>query len=306
MAVNETSSHEGLTDGQAIDLWPGMPPGSQTSRATPTVIERSPTLFRPDRALTGIIKPSLTAVLPDQPNGVSMIVAPGGSYARIVLDKEGYEVAKWLCGLGITVFLLAYRLPAEGHQNGPDVPVQDGQRAVRLVREHAAGWGLDPARIGFLGFSAAGHLGASLVASPDKKLVAPNDGIDRHSARPDFAVLAYPVVSMATGVAHPDSRTNLLGENPPPDLIEAHSPDRHVTPVAPPVFIVAADDDAVVPAENSVRFYMALKKAGVAAELHIYKDGGHGFSLEHAPGLPVSRWPRLCEDWLGRIGVLTA
>jgi acetyl esterase/lipase len=293
-----------LADGQILPLWPGMPPGSETSRVTPTVTERSPTWFRPDRALTGIDRPSLTVARPARPNGVAMIVAPGGSYARIVLDKEGYEVAQWLCPLGVTVFLLAYRLPAEGHRNGFDVPVQDGQRAVRLVREHATGWGLDPGKIGFLGFSAAGHLGASLVANSDRQLVAPADDVDRRSARPDFAVLAYPVVSMEAGVAHADSRMNLLGTDPLPDVVAAHSPDRHVTAAAPPVFIVTAADDAVVPAENSVRFYMALKKAGVAAELHVFKEGGHGFSLTHAPGLPVAGWPRLCEQWMNRIGVL--
>jgi acetyl esterase/lipase len=304
MAVTETASSVSLANGQVIGLWPGTPPGSETSPATPTVIERSASWFQPDRALTGIGNPSLTVVLPDRPNGVSMIVAPGGSYARIVLDKEGYEVAKWLCPLGVTVFLLTYRLPAEGHRNGHDVPLQDGQRAMRLVRDRAAAWGLDPARIGFLGFSAAGHLGASLVANFERKLLAPIDGVDHRSARPDFAVLAYPVVSMQPGVAHADSRTNLLGDDPSSDLCDAHSPDRHVTAAAPPVFIVTADDDAVVPAENSVRFYMALKKAGVAAELHVFRDGGHGFGLSHAPGLPVAGWPRLCEAWMTRVGVL--
>jgi acetyl esterase/lipase len=304
MAVIETLSGVALTGGQVIDLWPGTPPGSETSRATPTVIERSPILFKPDRALTGIVKPSLTVVVPDNPNGMAMIVAPGGAYSRIVLDKEGFEIAKWLCPLGVTVFLMTYRLPAEGHRNGRDVPLQDGQRAVRMVRRHAAAWGLDPARIGFMGFSAAGHLGASLVAKFDQKLLAPCDDVDRHSARPDFAVLAYPVVSMETGVAHPETRTRLLGEDPSPEFIDAYSPDRQVTSVAPQVFIVTADDDASVPAENSVRFYMALKRAGIPAELHVFRDGGHGFSLEHAPGLPVSRWPVLCEDWMRRIGVL--
>jgi acetyl esterase/lipase len=300
-----TGSATALTDRQIIGLWPGTAPGSETSTVTPTVIERSATWFRPDRALIGIREPSLTVVLPERPNGVAMIVAPGGSYARIVLDKEGFEAARWLCPLGVTVFLLTYRLPAEGHRDGHDVPLQDGQRAVRLVRERAVFWGLDPARIGFLGFSAAGHIGASLVANFDRKLLAPLDDIDHRSARPDFAVLAYPVVSMQTGVAHTDSRTNLLGEDPSTERIDAHSPDRHVSACAPPVFIVTADDDAVVPAENSVLFYMALKRAGVAAELHVFKDGGHGFSLEHAPGLPVAGWPHLCEQWMRRIGVLT-
>jgi acetyl esterase/lipase len=303
MKVMNTGSQRPLRDGQVIELWPGMAPGSEASPARPTIVERSPTPFRPDRALTGVLTPSLTVVLPERPNGVAVIVAPGGSYSRIVLDKEGYEVAKWLCPLGVTVFLLTYRLPAEGHQNGADVPVQDGQRAVRMVRAHAAQWGLDPGRIGFLGFSAAGHLGASLVANFDRPLVPAVDHIGRTSARPDFAVLAYPVVSMEAEIAHMDSRANLIGAAPSAELVVRHSPDRHVSSSAPPVFIVAADDDAVVPAENSVRLYLAMKRAGVAAELHVFKDGGHGFSLEHAGCLPVAGWPRLCEAWMARIGV---
>ena len=299
-----TVSPQPLRDGQVIELWPGTAPGSEASPARPTIVERSPTPFRPDRALTGIVTPSLTAVLPERPNGAAVIVAPGGSYARIVLDKEGYEAARWLCPLGVTVFLLTYRLPAEGHRNDADVPVEDGQRAVRMVRANAADWGLDPSRIGFLGFSAAGHLGASLVANFDRVLVAPRDEIDRKCARPDFAMLAYPVVSMEADIAHMDSRVNLIGAAPSAELVARHSPDRHVTSSAPPTFIVTADDDAVVPAENSIRFYLALKKAGVAAELHVFRDGGHGFSLEHAPGLPVAGWPRLCEAWMKRIGVL--
>jgi acetyl esterase/lipase len=304
MKAMNTGSPKPLREGQLVELWPGTAPGSEASPARPTIVERSPNPFRADRALTGILTPSLTVALPERPNGVAVIVAPGGSYSRIVLDKEGYEVAKWLCPLGVTVFLLAYRLPAEGHRNGADVPVQDGQRAVRMVRANAADWGLDPDRIGFLGFSAAGHLAASLVANFDRPLVAARDDIDRTSARPDFAVLAYPVVSMEADIAHMDSRVNLIGSTPSADLVAWHSPDRHVTSSAPPTFIVTVDDDAVVPAENSVRFYLALKKAGVAAELHVFKEGGHGFSLEFAPGLPVAGWPRLCEQWMKRIGVL--
>ena len=177
------------------------------------------------------------------------------------------------------------------------MPLQDGQRAIRLVRAHAAMWGLEPARIGFMEFSAAGHLGASLVANFDRRLVAPKDDADRQSARPDYVVLAYPVVSMVAGIAHPDSRANLFGDDPSRDLVERCSPDLHVTAAAPPVFIVAADDDAVVSAENWMRFYTALKKAGAeaGAELHVFKEGGHGFALAHAPDLPVAGWPRLCE-----------
>lgn len=293
-----------LKDRQVVPLWSAVPPGTDTSPAKPTITERSASLFQPDRALTGIVNPSLTALLPEKPNGVSIIVAPGGAYARIVLDKEGREIADWLRPLGVTVFLMTYRLPAEGHTDGKDVPLQDGQRAVRLVRDHAAEWGLDPKKIGFMGFSAAGHLGATLVAGFDKDVYKPRDDADKQSARPDFAVLGYPVVSMADGVTHEESRTNLIGKTLTPDLIAAYSADQQVKKTSPQTFIFAADDDPAVPPDNSIRLYSALHRAGVSAELHIYKEGGHGFGIERAAGLPAAKWPLQCEAWLKRIGVL--
>lgn len=293
-----------LKDRQVIELWASVAPGTEHSPAKPTITERSKSLFQPDRALTGIVAPSLTALVPEKPNGVAIIVAPGGAYARIVLDKEGREIADWLRPLGVTVFLMTYRLPAEGHDTGKDVPLQDGQRAVRLVRDHAAEWGLDPKKIGFMGFSAAGHLGATLVAGFDREVYKPRDDADKQSARPDFAVLGYPVVSMVDGVTHEESRTNLIGKAPTPELIAAYSADQQVKKTSPQTFIFAADDDPAVPADNSVRLYTALHRAGVSAELHIYKEGGHGFGIERAVGLPVAKWPQLCEAWLKRIGVL--
>ena len=152
-----------LEQEQTLPLWPGRP-ASSPADLQPTIVERSKSLFRADRALMGIAEPSLTVILPTHPNGTSLIVAPGGSYRRVVLDKEGIEIARVLAERGVTSFLLAYRLPGEGHTGAADVTLADGQRAIRLVRAHAAEWGLDPARIGFLGFSAAGHIGASLVA----------------------------------------------------------------------------------------------------------------------------------------------
>lgn len=293
-----------LKDRQVLDLWTSVPPGTEASQAKPTIVERSKSLFQPDRALTGIISPSLTALVPEKPNGVSVIVAPGGAYARIVLDKEGREIADWLRPLGVTVFLMTYRLPAEGHTDGRDAPLQDGQRAVRIVREHATEWGLDPAKIGFMGFSAAGHLGASLVAGFDKEVYKQRDTADTLSARPDFAVLGYPVVSMADGVTHEESRDNLIGKAPTAERIVAYSPDQQVKKTAPQTFIFAADDDPAVPPDNSVRLYSALHKVGVSTELHIYKEGGHGFGIERAVGLPAAKWPQLCEAWMRRIGIL--
>jgi acetyl esterase/lipase len=294
-----------LENRQVIALWPGDAPGTKPDTTTPQILERSKTLFQPDRALVGVVQPTLTAILPDNPNGTSVIVAPGGAYARVVLDKEGQEIVDWLRPLGVTVFLMTYRLPAEGHENGADAPLQDGQRAVRLVRQNAADWGLDPARIGFLGFSAAGHLGASLATGFGREVHAPLDAADALSARPDFVMLGYPVISMEDGVTHAESRKNLIGEDPTPERIAAYSPDRQVTDQTPQTFLFAADDDPAVPSLNAVRLYTALHEAGVPTELHIFKEGGHGFGIERAAGLPAGRWwPPLARDWMTRIGML--
>jgi len=246
----------------------------------------------------------LTAFVPDKPNGASVIVAPGGAYSRIVLDKEAAEMARWLNPYGVTVFLLQYRLPNEGHSNGADVPLQDGQRAIRVVRQHAKEWGLDPSRIGLLGASAAGHLAASVGAEFNKKVYEPKDDADRLSARPDFLMLLYPVITMDSQFTHPETRDNLLGADLSSERVTAHSPDLHVTTDAPPTFIVLADNDPVVPVENAIRYYRSLKSKGVSAEIHIFKEGGHGFGIRDARQLPVSAWPNLAVDWMKSNGVI--
>ena len=204
-------------------------PGSEKSPAQLTVTERSKVAYWPDRIVTGITRPNLTAIVPDKPNGTAVIVAPGGAYSRIVLDKEAAEMARWLNPYGVTVLLMQYRLPGEGHANGKDVPLQDAQRAIRVVRQNASEWGLNPKKIGFLGASAAGHMAASLGAQFARKVYAPVDAADSLSARPDFLLLLYPVVSMDDKLTHLESRTNLLGKDPSPDLIKDYSADLHVT-----------------------------------------------------------------------------
>lgn len=282
-----------------IELWPaGVGPGSEKSPAQLTVTERSKVAYWPDRIVTGITRPNLTAIVPDRPNGTAVIVAPGGAYSRIVLDKEAAEMARWLNPYGVTVLLMQYRLPAEGHENGRDVPLQDAQRAIRLVRQNAKEWGLQPNKIGFLGGSAAGHMGASLGAQFAKKVYAPVDAADTLSARPDFLILLYPVVSMEDKFTHMESRTNLLGKDPSPDVIKEYSPDRQVTKDSPKTFIVNAKDDPVVPPVNSKMYCDALKKVGVACELHTFDEGGHGFGIRDARQLPVSTWPQLAAAWM--------
>jgi acetyl esterase/lipase len=288
-----------------VELWPGgVGPGSEKSPAQLTITERSKVAFWPDRIVTGITRPNLTAIVPDQPNGTALIVAPGGAYSRIVLDKEAAEMARWLNPYGVTVLLMQYRLPAEGHVDGRDVPLQDAQRAIRVVRQNAKEWGLDPSRIGFLGGSAAGHMAASLGAAFDRKVYEPVDAADGLSARPDFLLLLYPVISMEEKITHLESRTNLLGKDPSPDLIKQYSPDQHVTKASPATFIVLAEDDPVVPPENGIRYHNALKAQGVPSELHTFKEGGHGFGIRDARQLPVSDWPNLAAAWMRSRGLI--
>lgn len=282
-----------------IDLWPSsVAPGSENSPAKLTVTERSKVAFWPDRIVTGITRPNLTAFVPDKPNGTVVIAAPGGAYSRIVLDKEAAEMARWLNPYGVTVLLMQYRLPAEGHVNGKDAPLADAQRAIRLVRQNAKEWGLDPNKVGFLGASAAGHMGAMLGAKFDKKVYEPVDATDKLSARPDFLMLLYPVVSMEDKLTHLESRTNLIGQNPSADLIKEYSADQQVSANSPQTFIVLAENDSAVPAQNGINYHNALKKVGVPTVLYTFKEGDHGFGIRDARQLPVSNWPNLAADWL--------
>lgn len=282
-----------------LEIWPnGVAPGSENSPAKLTITERSKVAFWPDRMITGITRPNLTAFVPDKPNGSVVIAAPGGAYTRIVLDKEAGEMARWLNPYGVTVLLMQYRLPAEGHVNGKDVPLADAQRAIRFVRQHAKEWGLDPNKVGFLGASAAGHMGAMLGAKFDKKVYEPVDSADQLSARPDFLMLLYPVVSMEDKLTHMESRTNLIGKNPSAELIKEYSADQQVTTKSPQTFVVLAENDSAVPPQNGISYHNALKKLGVPTVLYTFKEGDHGFGIRDTRQLPVSNWPNLAVDWM--------
>jgi acetyl esterase/lipase len=281
-------------------LWPGNAPGSAGLALTEVVSERSKDPALHDRAITGISKPSLTAYSPQRPNGAALIVAPGGSYLREAWDKEGVDTARWFVKRGVTVFLLKYRLPAEGHQARSDVPLQDAQRAVRLVRERASAFRVDARRIGVMGFSAGGHLASLLASRFDEKVYEPLDAVDRVSARPDFLILLYPVVSMEGPIAHAGSRRALLGESPSEALLLAKSADRQVSRANPPTLLLLAADDQAVSPENSLRYFRALRDAGVSAELHVYESGGHGFGMRSPKGAPAEGWPELSLSWLKR------
>jgi len=286
--------------GRELRLWPGVAPGSAGLVLHETVTERSQDPRVHDRAITGILEPTLTVYVPERPNGSALIVAPGGSYLREAWDKEGVDTARWFTEKGVSVFLLKYRLPAEGHQNRADVPLQDGQRAVRVVRSRAAAFGLHPSRIGVMGFSAGGHLASTLASKFDAKVYEPVDPADSVSARPDFVILLYPVVSMEDPIAHMDSRRALLGTSPSDDLSVAYSADHNVTPQNPATLLILASDDRAVAPENALRFYRALTGASVSAELHVYEHGGHGFAFRSPKDSPAEGWAELAWEWMTR------
>ncbi|MDQ8021147.1 MAG: alpha/beta hydrolase [Moraxellaceae bacterium] len=277
-----------------INLWPGDAPGSQGLDFELLCVERSTHPAVRDRAVSQVRHPMLTVFRPASPNGCGVLLIPGGGYQRIVLDKEGEDIAAWLNELGVTVFLLQYRLPAEGHKQGADVPLQDAQRAMRLIRQRAAEWGLT--HVGALGFSAGGHVAAMLATCHARDVYAPVDAADEIPARPDFAMLGYPVISMDAAIAHAGSRQALLGS----DEIHArrYSAECLVDVHTPSLFIFLPDDDASVPPENGVRLYLAARQAGVSAELHSFQRGGHGFGIRFAREGTVAAWTGLAEGWL--------
>jgi acetyl esterase/lipase len=225
--------------------------------------------------------------------GAAMVICPGGSYQNLA-DHEGHAIAVWLNTLGVTAVVLKYRLGPRYHY---PAPFDDVTRAVRTVRARAAEWGIDPARVGVIGFSAGGHLASTIATHFDAGNPTASDPIDRLSSRPDLAVLAYPVISMEQGITHAGSRRNLLGTDPSQELVALLSNERQVTAQTPPTFLFHTIDDPVVPVENSQRFAAALGVAHVPYELHLYAHGPHGVGL--APDDPVLHtWTLLLENWL--------
>ncbi|KQY32694.1 dienelactone hydrolase [Caulobacter sp. Root487D2Y] len=288
---------------EVLPLWPGDPPGSAGVTVVETVVDRTVAGGLRDRATTHTRKPTLTVFRPAQANGAAVVLMPGGGYERVVSDKEGFETARWLADRGYTCFVLLYRLPGDHWGAGPDAPLQDAQRAVRLVRAKAAAMKFDPARVSIMGFSAGGHLAASLTTRFDAKVYDRVDAADDLSARPDLSCLMYPVVTMVDGPAHGGSRKQLLGPSPTPEQIALYSPEQNVTDRAPPVFLVHAADDKTVPVANSLMMFTALKAKAIPTEMHIFEEGGHGFGLRGIVDKPVAAWPSLFETFAKRHGV---
>lgn len=279
---------------ETVPLWLGRPPGGENVTVQQRSVRRSPTSPPTDVATYGITRPTLTIVRPERPNGTSLLMVPGGGYERIALAADGGAIAHHFADRGFTVGALLYRLPYDGWAAGPDAPLQDAQRALRLLRQMAPGW------TGVIGFSAGGHLAASLATRFAERSYAKIAGDDDRPARPDFAGLFFPVITMTDPFAHGPSRRNLIGREPDPERIRRWSVERNVPAGTPPTFISAAADDAVVPVENSIMMFTALKTAKVPSAMHIFDVGGHGFGSLSDAGGPGRYWPQLFQDWLSR------
>jgi acetyl esterase/lipase len=291
---NAPAKQQGAPSPGAVMLWPEGVPGAVKDGGPEVLL---------DGRVSNVHQPSLTPypAPAGRASGTAVVVCPGGGYTRLAIDKEGRATAEWLNSLGVSAFVLKYRLKEYGHP----APLRDVLRAVRLLRSDASRWGIAPDRIGVIGFSAGGHLAASagtLFDSPEGRTGAALDSV---SARPDFLVLVYPVILLKGPYAHTGSRQALIGASPPPELVDALSLDSRVTKDTPPSFLVHGGTDTSVPSENSGLFFLALRRAGVPAELHIFQQGAHGVGLEPNHG-PISDWPKRCAEWMAVRGLLTA
>jgi acetyl esterase/lipase len=277
-------ANRGLADPQTMLLWPSGAPGAKgdTWRDKPTM-----TLYWP--------KPATAT-------GAAIVICPGGGYGGVAIDHEGHAVARWLNSLGVAAMVVDYRHSGKGYRH--PAPLQDGQRAVRIVRSRAQQWGIDPQKIGILGFSAGGHLAATVGTLFDQGSAEATDPVERVSCRPDFMILCYPVIAFNEPYTHRSSQDNLIGPNADAELIRRLSPEKQVTAETPPVFLWHTAEDWGVSPENSVAFFLAACEAKVPAELHIYEKGGHGLGLAgHVPG--TSQWTKNCEQWMRVHGFLT-
>lgn len=283
---------------EVIELWGGEVPGSIPNSSYRQVVNSTNWI-----KIREITKPSIQ-VYPapvDKNTGTGIVVCPGGSYYGVSFINEGIEVAKWLNGLGISAFVLHYRLPDDVIMTNKSIaPMQDGQEAIRMVRRHAKEWGVDPHKIGIMGFSAGGHLASTVSTHFDEKVY---ESVDTISARPDFSVLIYPVISMDLSITHQESRENLIGKNPSPEMVKHFSNELYITDKTPPTFMVHSIDDGAVPVENSIEYALALKKNEIPCELHIYEQGGHGYGLGKYGGT-VSTWSEASGKWLKTRGLV--
>jgi acetyl esterase/lipase len=291
-AVAQTGSQAEI---EVVPLWPGRAPGSEHVTVEQRSVRRSSTSPATDIATYGVTRPTLTIIRPQRPNGTAILFVPGGGYERVAMEADGGAIARHFAERGYTVGALLYRLPYDGWAAGPDAPLQDAQRAFRLLARSAG----SSARVGTIGFSAGGHLAGMLATRFRDATYSAIDSADALSARPSFAGLFFPVVTMTSPFAHEQSRRNLIGAQPTAERIRHWSLEQNVRKDMPPTFVSAATDDKVVPVENSLMLFSAMRQVGTASALHIFDVGGHGLGGLSKSG-PGHFWPELFEDWLSR------
>jgi acetyl esterase/lipase len=285
---------EAWQQAEVLRLWPGSPPGETHFAPQPVNADWPPIYVR------NVAAPELRIFRPMRSNAGAVLVMPGGAYQFVSVGNEGVDIAAQLAALGYTVFVLVYRLPDEGWRGRADVPLQDAQRAMRLVRSRAQDFGVHADEVAALGFSAGGHLAASLTTGHKLQTYEPLDAVDRLSAQPFAAGLIYPVLTMTRRWTHNASRDRLLGPDPSEALIAAHSTELQVDASTPPCFLAHAADDDTVPVENSLIFLDAMRKAKRPVEAHIFQEGRHAFGIGR-PGTPSAHWIELFSLWLQRL-----
>ena len=282
---------------EEITLWPGTPPGKGTVAGAEKIGAEGAGLG----AVSNISTPRMRVYRPAQPNGAAVLVAGGGGYFRIQLKKESTPAATWLQSRGFTVFELIYRLPNDGWE--ATAPFMDAQRAMKIIRTRAAEFGIAPDRIGIMGFSAGGHLAGFTAYQPDRTLYEGTDRFENISARPDFAVLLFPVVTLRKPYDTTRTRREIVGEKAGPEAEAAWSLDTYASKDAPPTIIFAAADDPTTPPGHGILMFEKLVAAGASAELHLFRDGGHGWGLGN-PDQVISQWPALFEKWARSLQII--
>ena len=306
----DTMAADGSLPGDSkeiVPLWPGSPPGSAGVTVKANIIEASktPNLFH-DRAVVHVDVPLLTVYRAAKPNGSAILLMPGGGYGGEFFEREGIEPVHVFNRAGITCFILRYRLPGDGWANHSDVPLQDAQRAMRLIRANAGKYGVDPAKLGVIGFSAGGHLAASLATRFAANVYAPVDAVDTQDAKPVVAGLMYPVITLGDGT-NEGTRHWLVGDNADAATLDAYSVDKHIPADTSPSFIcLAADDPDAAPFANGIAMFGALRAAKIPAELHVFEQGKHGFTIRNIAGKPAAAWPQLFMAWAATHGLSAA
>lgn len=274
-----------------VELWNGKIPN-----AIPNLEYEEIKVFE-DSVLVKVSQvkiPTITIFKPKKPNGTAVVICPGGGYLHLAINKEGYKVAEWLNKLGITAIVLKYRLPSDAIMKEKEIgSLQDAQEAIRYVRRNAKKWNISENKIGIMGFSAGGHLASTLATHYNEVIYKVGDTA---SAKPNFSILIYPVISMDDEITHKGSKVNLLGKLPSKETIQKYSNEKQVDSLTPKAFLIHATDDKSVVVENSIKYYLALKSKNITSELHLYEKGGHGFGLGKEDTSQF--WTKDCENWL--------